>query len=258
MIVSSELELLLVWSDDARVEEGRLTHAHLGHSVVIPPTRIREDSSFADLELAEFALASGLVSSRYDGRITPLSLLRAEAQLPLKPVSTVTLPPSAVKTVMVIAAAFARAHLVPLLILTLLTVVSLAIGLYEDVHILLVAWLIVATVVVHEAGHGFALRILSKETPAVFVMHRLAPRIVRREIRPRADILVTIAGPAAPLLLQLALTPLLLQAPLELVVASVLSLSHLITLLLRIGDGQELRLAITRLRHGDNAVAQQT
>ncbi len=257
MIVSSELELLLTWSADARAEGGRLTHARLGHSVVIPPVLIREDSSSADVELAEIALASGMVSSRHEGRITLLSLLRAELQLPLKPVSVITLPPSALKTAAVIGAASARAHLVPLLILTVLTGILLAVGAYQGVHIVLAVWLVVATVAVHEVGHGFVLRMLSRATPAVFVMHRLGPRIVRPEIRPKADILVTIAGPLSPVLLQLALTPPLLQAPLELVVASVLSLSHLLTLVLRSGDGQELRLAITRSRQGGDQALNQ-
>lgn len=248
----SELDLLLIWSGDVRVEGDRLTHAHLGHSVHIPPRRIQANSSAAEVELAEVALESGLASSRYDGRITPLSLLRAEVQLPLKPVFTITLPSSALSAARSIVAAFARAHRVPLLILGVLTGIAFVIEFENCVHILLAAWLAVVAIVIHEVGHGFALRLLSKATPAVFVMHRLSPRIVRREIKPQADILVTIAGPVAPLLLQFALTPFLLQAPLELVVASVLSLSHLLALMSRSGDGRELRLAIARLRGKSN------
>ncbi|MCM6762582.1 hypothetical protein NB037_09160 [Rathayibacter sp. ZW T2_19] len=101
------------------------------------------------------------------------------------------------------------------------------------------------SVLVHEAGHVVALRCLAGPTAPGFLVSRGSRCHLVRRVLPRyRDAGVVIAGPMAPSVL----LPVLLTLPDLPVLAScgwlALSSAHLITLVVPVGDGANLRRAL--------------
>jgi hypothetical protein len=100
----------------------------------------------------------------------------------------------------------------------------------------------------HEMGHILAFWSLSALAPAIFTAQKGRFRLIRGSLPLPRDLLVTLAGPAAPLLIVLAAAPVAGTHMLEFLMAVAVAVGHLTALTRADGDGAALRLALTAAR----------
>jgi hypothetical protein len=101
----------------------------------------------------------------------------------------------------------------------------------------------------HECGHVLAYRLLAgRAACAITVRTTTRLRVVRKVLRPRKDILVTLAGPLTPMITPLLLAPWAQQVPLHLAAALAVAMAHMFQLLLPFGDGAAFRAAVRSTR----------
>ncbi|KGJ81777.1 hypothetical protein GY21_01500 [Cryobacterium roopkundense] len=122
-------------------------------------------------------------------------------------------------------------------------------GLVPDIAALAgVGWglgLFLLSVLVHEAGHVVAFRVVGGPKAAGFLVSRgMRSHLVRPRLSRRADLTIIVAGPLSPLLAVGVLWPVVFASPVLFVVWCVLALSHALTLLVPVGDGANARDAL--------------
>ena len=116
------------------------------------------------------------------------------------------------------------------------------------------ALLLLGSVLVHEAGHVVAYRLLfGRSAPAIVVVCGARCHVVRVADDSRADVAVVIAGGAAPVLVALATLPFAAVAPAPVLLGALVALGHLAALALPVGDGASLRQIAGRRRRATSA-----
>lgn len=148
------------------------------------------------------------------------------------------------------------AGMAPLLALALAAV---AIGIVAAVTALLavgtVALVCLCSVLIHEAGHVAAFRIvLPRDAPGILVVRGPSCHLVRPSGGPSRDAAIVAAGAAAPVLIAAMLLPVATLAPLPVVFAVLVALAHAAALLIPVGDGAALRAALRARRRSEPVV----
>jgi hypothetical protein len=111
----------------------------------------------------------------------------------------------------------------------------------------LAAILILASVVIHEAGHLIAYRLLAgPRAPAVAVASGARCHVIRLRLSPPRDLLIIIAGPIAPMGTAVCALPLWGQASFVVLIAVLIAAGHAVALLIPLGDGASLREVLGR------------
>lgn len=118
-----------------------------------------------------------------------------------------------------------------------------------------VALVCLGSVLIHEAGHVAALRILlPRDTPGILVVRGLSCRLVRPSGGSARDVAIVAAGAAAPMLVAVMLLPAVALAPLLVAFAVMVALAHAAALLIPVGDGAALRSAMRAGRRSEPIV----
>lgn len=223
----------------------------LGIRIGAPPPAVGPNSSARGTELADRALEAGIASSRY-AAASPVALIAARARSPVSHATARTIPPGRLVAVMPTCALFIRHHSGVLAALAIGVAVATVSGQPVIAHGLVIIALVLLSVLVHELGHLVAYRILTgPDAPVILSCVDYRAFTVRRGLDPRADAVVSAAGPLAPGALTLAVLPLAatpigpLLAP-ELAAGIILGLAHLGGFLLPGGDRDALRAAAAR------------
>lgn len=246
--MSSAPEVEVVPAPRVVVDRAEWRSDLLGLTIPSPPTVLRRDSADSEVASVRRAVHLGLASTRWRRASTPWARLGAEASLPVKPTIAVALPRSVVAAIVVVTSAFVRIHAVPVAIVALAVLSAPFVPLAGAEALAGCAAIVLASFVVHELGHVVALRVVARRSPAVFVMSRSEPHLVRLALPVSRDVAVTLAGPLAPMVVQLVATGWFLQGRwAEAVVASIVSISHVVSLAVPVGDGAELRAALSAL-----------
>lgn len=193
------------------------------------------------VDFVELALDCGLASRR-----TPRGPLRRVASL-LLPAPSISrpLPPGLVRAGAASLVHNARGMVRWWLLLAALAVVGAWAELPALIGISAAGGGFLLSVLVHEAGHVIALRCLAGSTAPGFLVSRGSRCHLVRRVLPRyREAGVVLAGPVAPSVL----LPVLLTLPDMPVLVScgwlALSSAHLITLVVPVGDGANLRRAL--------------
>lgn len=101
---------------------------------------------------------------------------------------------------------------------------------------------LLGSVLVHELGHVLAYRVLiGRRAPAVLVVRGASCRLVRLSGATTPDAVVIAAGSLAPVVAALPLWFLFAQAPVLVILATLVALGHVVGLLIPVGDGAALR-----------------
>lgn len=118
-----------------------------------------------------------------------------------------------------------------------------------------VALVCLGSVLIHEAGHVAAFRILlPRDTPGILVVRGLSCRLVRPGGGSARDAAIVAAGAAAPVVVAAMLVPVVALAPLFVAFAVMVALAHAAALLIPVGDGAALRSAMRALRRSEPIV----
>lgn len=132
-----------------------------------------------------------------------------------------------------------------------LAAVSAAVGWLLPTVLTVSLLLLLLSVLVHEAGHVAALRVLAPATPAVFRVDATGAAVCRPPLASTwREVVVVLAGPLAPALvwiLGMALGVVAGGVPAAAVVwTGIVALGHPVTLLVPVGDTRTLLRALTR------------
>ncbi len=102
--------------------------------------------------------------------------------------------------------------------------------------------IVLLSILVHEAGHVVAYRILmGAEAPAIAVVKGASCRVIRLRGRPNADALVALAGPIAPIMASAVFLPFWNLAPPLIGFAVLVGIGHVVSVALPFGDGATVR-----------------
>jgi hypothetical protein len=223
---------------------GRWSHPGLRISLPAPDEVISGNSGRDMLERAQAAADAGLanvIPVRGQRRIPPPAVLPTTRSVPLKnglaaaTLQTIRIMADAVRWGLVAAVVSALAAV--LLQNPVLTVIAAAIALF------------CISLVLHEAGHVAAYRLAAPRSAGMLVVAGPRFRLVRRPDTSGRDLLITLAGPAATVLLPLALLPAAGTVPISFWLSAAVCSGHLYPLLLpHTGDGLALRQAMTARR----------
>jgi hypothetical protein len=148
------------------------------------------------------------------------------------------------------------AGMAPLLALALgAAVLGAGLGSPALVAVGTVAMVCLCSVLVHEAGHVLAFRLLlPRDAPAILVVRGVSCRLVRPSGGTVRDAVVVCAGAAGPLLIAVLLLPAITLAPLLVSFAAMVALAHAAALLIPVGDGAALRDAAREGRRSQPVV----
>jgi hypothetical protein len=114
------------------------------------------------------------------------------------------------------------------------------------IAISLLVVMLVVSVIVHEVGHVLVFRLAAGADAAAHVVVRgLSFSLVRRPLKRTREVVVVLAGPLAPLALAVLTIPLASGGPVLWWSWAVVGAGHALTLLLPVGDGANLRLALS-------------
>lgn len=235
-------ELRITPTAGVTVDRATWCHHGLGVCVDAPPALIDRRSDDDAVLRAEVALALGLASAR-----NPSISLTGEFMLAVQPSIAIALPRRPHAILLKACAAFARVHWLPLVAGTAAIGLALVYGNPVLLHgsICLIAMLL--SLVVHELGHALVFNAVSRGVEAaILVVNRGSPHLVRQATPGWRSVAVTVAGPMAPVVATLVASPILLVNIPELVMCSMISASHLLSLLLDSGDGAQLRRDLGR------------
>lgn len=101
------------------------------------------------------------------------------------------------------------------------------------------------SILVHEAGHAVAFRLLSQPgTPAILVNSGLRCHLVRRPLTRKRELAVVLAGPLAPLLTSPALLASWSLAPPLVIGWLILAAGHAVSVVVPVGDGANFWTAL--------------
>jgi hypothetical protein len=227
-------------------QNGRWAYARLGISVLAPPPIIRLDASPEDFMRAREALDAGLVSARQVGYRGFLNkLLRGD---PLPTTESAALLPGRAR---------AEAQALTMMLRRLGWPMVLVAGVWwgtesAGLRILgllsAMVFLVLMSLILHELGHVAVFRIFAPSAPALFSVRSGRFRLVRCCLPKHQDLAVTIAGPAAPLLLPAVLWLFYASLPVLFWTSAVVAGSHLALLLGDDGDGRTFRAALRQGR----------
>jgi hypothetical protein len=102
--------------------------------------------------------------------------------------------------------------------------------------------LILISVLVHEAGHAIAYRlVMPRGATGILVVRGLSCHLVRAKAGRVRDVAIVLAGAIAPNVVAAALLPLYPIAPFTVAFAILVALAHIAALALPVGDGASLR-----------------
>ena len=223
-------------------QNGRWAYAPLGISILAPPPIIRPDDSPEDFTHALEALDAGLASARHVGYRSFLNKLLRAAPLPATE-SAALLP----------GRARAQTQALTMMLRRLGWPLALVAGAWwgtESTGLLILgllssmAFLVLVSLILHELGHVAIFRIFAPSAAALFSVRSGRFRLVRCCLPKHQDLAVTIAGPAAPVLLPAVLWLFYASLPVLFWTSAVVAGAHLALLLRDDGDGRMLRAAL--------------
>lgn len=232
--------------DGVALLNGKWDYPPLGISIPAPPLFLTPDGSPETFARAREALDSGLASARHVGRRGLLNKLLHPDSLPATESASVSHGMARSQ-----AQAFAMMLRIlrrPLALSAAAWWVMEATGLRIFALLSSLAFLILLSVILHELGHLGVFRFLAPSGPALFSIRSGRFRLVRCGLPKHQDLAVTIAGPAAPLLVPLFLFPFQVWLPILFWTSAVVAGSHLALLLRNDGDGWVLRVALRQGR----------
>ncbi|MFH5878131.1 hypothetical protein [Arthrobacter sp. NA-172] len=224
------------------VLDGRWEYAPLGISVPAPPQFLTLGSSPEAFTRAHEALDSGLASARHAARRGPLALLRCPR--PVLATESVAVPPGSARSLAQAMAMMLRTLGWPLVLIAAVWCALEAAGQRTFALLGSLAFLILVSLILHELGHLAVFRFLAPSAPALFSVRSGRFRLVRCSLPRYQDVAVTVAGPAAPWVLPLLLSPFYSGLPVLFWTSAVVAGSHLVLLLRNDGDGGMLRAAL--------------
>ncbi len=234
-------ENVLVPVPGVRVFEQFWEHSELGVRIPAPPWEISDRSSASEIASAAQAADLGMASIRISPngnrpfrRRGPLSLVAA---VPLKKGTGAALGQTAWVALVGIRLPLA---------LFLFGGVGAQLA-HQPVLVFLsgAGFYLMTSLVLHECAHVLAYRLLAgPEACAVLVRSATRLRVVRVVLPSSRDIMVTLAGPLAPMVVLGGILPWAQNLPLHTAVAGAVALAHLFLLALPFGDGNALRMAV--------------
>ncbi|MFF2297487.1 hypothetical protein [Arthrobacter sp. NPDC058127] len=223
-------------------QDGKWAYTPLGISILAPRPIIRPGDSPEDFVRAREALDSGLASARHVGHRSFLNKLLCAAPLPAT--ASAALLPGGVR---------AQAQSLTMMLRKLGWPLALVTGAWwgtEPTGLLILGllsamvFLVLVSLILHELGHVATFRIFAPSAPALFSVRAGRLRLVRCCLPKHQDLAVTIAGPAAPLILPVVLWLFYASLPVLFWTSAVVAGSHLALLLRDDGDGRMLRVAL--------------
>lgn len=137
-----------------------------------------------------------------------------------------------------------RGMLRTIIILVFLTTLSITFNNVGTLGICIAAAIFLASILLHEAGHVFAFRFVAPRRYAILVSAGLRCHMVRPALEGWREITVVIAGPIAPMLPTIGFLLYARSATFVVYVWGAIALGHVLLLLIPIGDGANLHLAI--------------
>ena len=220
------------------VAEGAWSSRVLGFSVVAPPTVLDVSSDAEDVRRARLALETGLASAEFSGRN-----LCTRFVLGLRvPVTTAEhLPRGAWRAVFRCAQLMLVRQLPIWLMLVAWCSGAVVAGDATAVTLSVAVAAFLLSFVVHESGHIAAMRLLDRTSPGVLVVGRCTAHLVRGRGSRRHDLVITLAGPVAPLIAAMPSVALMAQAPVLVACLLAIGVGHLFHLVTAGGDGHALR-----------------
>jgi hypothetical protein len=138
-----------------------------------------------------------------------------------------------------------RGMAIPLGLCMVVSVVAGVLGHVGLAGIAIAGLILASSVLVHELGHVVALRMLAPGSPAIMVSRGVHCHLVRKALCGWREITIVLSGPFAPALLSPLLLPWATVSPFLFWGWAAASVGHAVMPLFPVGDGSNLRSALT-------------